>query len=161
VIGGHDMVLDGAGPADEGVFLVSELRRVWPELVVQNAEAEEAVSPDAPSIERMTEFFVYRSRGDFDSWTAHGATEANADTMIHVILGEVSTTLVTHRAGSASYGHAEKLGRAVIMHRIVSQLGAERGLLRSRPPEAPGHDLHLKDRLLAVGDRQAPFESAA
>jgi len=106
MIGGHDMVLDGAGPSDEGVVIVSELRRVWPELVVQDAEAGEAVAPAGPSIERMiermTEFFVYRSRADFESWMARGATEANADTMVHVILGEASTTLVTDRSPSES-----------------------------------------------------------
>ncbi|MBX3227096.1 MAG: hypothetical protein KF837_07280 [Labilithrix sp.] len=49
------------------------------------------VDPTAMPIE----LFVYRTRSDFESWIEKGATDENSDTMIHVILGEQSTTLVT------------------------------------------------------------------
>ena len=119
MISGFDTIVAGSGPGDEGDFIVSVLRRQWPDLVVQGAEANDAVLPEDPSITHMREFFVYRSCPDFDSWTADGATDANDDTMIHVILGRTSTTLVSGGPGSTTYRIATELRREINAHRLV------------------------------------------
>jgi hypothetical protein len=95
-IGGSDIVIEGAPAAGEGLFIVSQLKVAWPQLVVEGAESDEAVAGDDPSIANMHEFFVYRSRADFESWTRDGYTEDKGNTMIHVITGLTSTTLVAH-----------------------------------------------------------------
>src|SRR5277367_2518854 len=95
IIGGSDIVIEGAGSPDEAFFIVSQLINAWPALCVQDASADNCVLPGDATIVSMTEFFVYASRVDFESWTANGASDANADRMIHVILGPNSTTLVT------------------------------------------------------------------
>lgn len=123
MIGGSDKVFAGAGPADEGVFIVSVLRRDWPALVVQDASAAHVVAADDPAIAGMMEFFVYRSRADFEAWMAEGTSGMNADTMIHVILGPTSMTIVTEKAGSTTQRLGAKLSREVAIHRLVPERG--------------------------------------
>jgi hypothetical protein len=158
VIGGHDHVLIGAGPPDEPNVILTGLLRVWPDLVVQDADSDAAVAPKDAAIGRMTEFFIYRSRDDFHSWAAEGATDANQDTMIHVLLGLRSTTIVSDRKGSVTYDLAERLVTDLVKHRTLSELTMRRARARVKlPPSALG-DLGLQDRLVAKGDTRAPRE---
>lgn len=161
MIGGCDMVLAGSGPPDEGVFLVSVLHRIWPDLVVQDASADDVVTPEDPSIANITEFFAYRSLADFRSWAADGASDANGDTMIHAILGPKSTTFVTEAAGSETYRHALVLRRELTVHRVVTELDAMRAPIRARPPEHPPQRLDRVDRPVFRGERRLPTEHMA
>jgi hypothetical protein len=93
-IGGDDHVIDGPASRGEAEFVVSCLCAAWSDLVVQDADSDAAVGAHDPSVAAMREFFVYRSRADFESWNRDGASDDNLRTMIHVILGEDSTTVV-------------------------------------------------------------------
>ena len=93
-IGGDDHVIDGPASSGEAEFVVSRLGEAWSDLVVQDAESESAVGAQDPSIAAMREFFVYRSRAAFEAWNRDGASEGNRRTMIHLILGDDSTTVV-------------------------------------------------------------------
>ena len=137
MIGGWDTVLAGSGPDDEGVFIVSELRREWPHLRVQDVDADDTVVPDSPAITHMLEFFVFRSPSDFDSWMADGATEANDDTMIHIILGPASTTFVSAGRGSATHRLVTALCPEVDRHRLLAELAVRRAPMRAPPPGDP------------------------
>jgi hypothetical protein len=119
VIGGVDATLPGSGAPGEGEFVVLFLKQVWPDLVVQDASADEAVLPADPTIAGMAEFFVYRSRAAFESWAKEGASEENSDTMIHVILGPESTTFVADRVGAETHRHAMRLLTEVLDRRAV------------------------------------------
>jgi len=93
MIGGTDVVLEiGPGVAAADAILRA-VRRHWPHCVYQNADDETA--PFAPvadwpprSVER--EFFVYRDEDAARDWDAEGATEANHNTMLYVILPDES-----------------------------------------------------------------------
>jgi hypothetical protein len=118
-IGGSDIVIEGALAAGEGPFIVAQLRAAWPQLVVGGADSDEAVAGDDPSIAEMHEFFVYRSRADFESWTRDGYSEDKGNTMIHVITGLTSTTLVAHPHDELALGL-----RGAILSRARKKLSA-------------------------------------
>jgi len=99
-IGGSDTVIDGAPALGEGRFIVTWLKSKWPALLVEDVDADAPVAHDAPSVGQMAEFFVYESRKAFETWTASGRTDQNDDSMIHVLLGDTSTTLVHSRAST-------------------------------------------------------------
>src|SRR5580698_9896865 len=125
MIGGADIVVEGVGALGEGPFIISWLHETWGDLVVQDAAADDAVAPSDPSVATMREFFVYRSRPDFESWMREGAADDNADTMIHVILGDRSTTVVTARAGSQTYRLATALRDIVLLRRVMREIDTE------------------------------------
>jgi hypothetical protein len=97
-VGGVDVVIEGEGCPGEGLFIVGCLRAHWEHLVVQDAEADYTVGSHDPAIGAMREFFVYRNPDAFDSWEHDGATSDNRDAMIHVLIGDRSTTLVAEGA---------------------------------------------------------------
>jgi len=125
MIGGADILVEGVGALGEGPFIISWLHETWGDLVVQDAAADDAVGPSDPSVATMREFFVYRSRPDFESWMREGAADDNADTMIHVILGDRSTTVVTARAGSQTYRLATALRDIVLLRRVMREIDTE------------------------------------
>lgn len=109
-IGGEDTVIDGPLAEGEAMFIVASLSETWSDLVVQDAESDSAVSARDTSIAAMREFFVYRSRADFESWNRDGASEDNRCTMIHVVLGDDSTTVV---ADAGDGGLAARLAKDI------------------------------------------------
>jgi hypothetical protein len=154
MIGGADIVVAGVGATGEGPFIVSLLGESWRDLVVQDASADHAVAPSDASVAQMREFFVYRSRADFESWMQDGASDENGDTMIHVILGRQSTTMVTARAGSQTHGLAAGLRDTVLLHRILVEIDADHVPVRA--PEAGSAQRFrelLGDLLLSGGAR--------
>ena len=76
VPGGVDHVFDG-NVAD--VALVC-LRAAWPEAIVVGSPQE---------------MFVYRDEVAREAWRRLGATRENAHTMVHIVLGSKTTTIVT------------------------------------------------------------------
>ncbi len=131
MIGGLDIVLRGRGADGEGAFILSRLQGVWHGLVVQEASAEKAVRPLDDSVAAMREFFVYRSRADFESWMKEGATDDNADKMIHVLLGDTSTTMVTAGPPSETSKLGWALHDAIIARRVLAGLQVPRGTPQS------------------------------
>lgn len=112
-IGGNDTVIDGRSAAGEAEFVVARLSEAWADLVVEDGEGDSAVNAQEPSIAAMREFFVYRSRAAFESWSRDGASDENrsSHTMIHVILGEDSTTLVADPGDTLAVRLAEDIAR--------------------------------------------------
>jgi hypothetical protein len=102
-IGGCDTVLEGACRPDDTRIVVGTLKHAWPELVVQDAARNIAVAAEDPAVASMKQFFVYRSQLDFEAWNTKGATLETDDTMIHVLLGEESMTLVNAGPGTETY----------------------------------------------------------
>ncbi len=122
-----DTVIPGAGASDEGAFIVAHIYGHWPSMVVQEASSallhfahtlmELREATFLASVAKMREFFIYKTMADCESWSADGRSEKNADTMIHVLLGETSTTLVSAGANSETLGLVVKLRTHIIQHR--------------------------------------------
>lgn len=97
MIGGTDIVVTVPGGVDPewersmllGVFAL------WPESVLEDTETDGAVPLHqiVPG-ELPSEFFIYKSPQWLASWDADGATEENANTMIHFLLNGESVTWV-------------------------------------------------------------------
>jgi len=115
MIGGKDTIIEGKTAVGEGIAIVRMLRQRWgwADLVVQDAEAESSVGALDPAVASMREFFVYQSPAAFSSWNAEGCTDTNDAAMVHVILGDTSTTLV-----HAPSLNLEAIGRAVSTCRL-------------------------------------------
>ena len=118
MIGGSDIVVEGAGAPDEAMFIIAELKRSWPMLRVQDVAADTCTLSDDAAVATMTEFFIYKSQADFESWAGSGASNVNADRMIHVVFGSQSTTLVTDGPGSNTHNLASVIASAIRLHRI-------------------------------------------
>lgn len=94
-VGGRDTVLAGPSRGDEARFIVDGLHAFWPDIVVQRASSYELTEgPDDPSIEGMTEFFVYPSEAAFEAWR-YWRDGAEPAPMVHVIVGDKTVTYVT------------------------------------------------------------------
>jgi hypothetical protein len=93
MIGGRDFVLPGPAGQEEFSLLRDSLLAWWPDAFFEDANSE-FVASLAEARERLPEFFVYRNRDAYESWTAHGANAQNASDMIHVILRDQDITLV-------------------------------------------------------------------
>lgn len=95
-IGGVDTLIEGAPACGEGIFLVQQLSKMWPGLVAQDVDADHCFVPGRHNrtVGALREFFVYRSSADFALWKREGYTAENAPTMIHVIFGNASATVV-------------------------------------------------------------------
>jgi hypothetical protein len=115
-----DIVVEGAGAPGEGLFIVWRLCEDWKDLVVEDAGSDGAVGPTDPSILTMREFFVFRSRDDWQVWLdacgVPGTPEA-ADTMIHVLLDDLSTTMVTSPSGSRTHALGCMMKEAIVSRR--------------------------------------------
>lgn len=140
MIGGRDLVLTGAPADGEIAFVVERLRTVWPELVVQDANRVVAVPPDAPDVAAMREIFAYRSRTDFEAWRGAGATPENADSMIHVIIGQDSATFVTAEPPAETHVYGSALRDVVATHRVLIGLPDD---VRTYEPGAQARFLEL------------------
>jgi hypothetical protein len=92
-IGGIDVLL--RAPAGECLadMMLRACRQLWAdsEPCFQDGESAEVRSLNDPWVWRVgtasREFFVYRSRADAASWGAEGAVPANANTMLHFLIG--------------------------------------------------------------------------
>jgi hypothetical protein len=91
-IGGVDLIVQGARRGDADA-VVAALARHWPDAVAHDLDS----SPVPASAAKLhgAELFVYRDRESFDSWQREGATPANAASMVHIVIGPNSMTVVT------------------------------------------------------------------
>jgi hypothetical protein len=93
-IGGIDVLLHA--PAGECVadMMLRACRQLWAdsEPWFQDGESTDVHSFSDPWVWRVgtasREFFVYRSREDAASWETDGAVPANANTMLHFLIGD-------------------------------------------------------------------------
>lgn len=100
MIGGRDIVVDGRTTPNDGTVVIETFRRMWPALVVQDANQP---SPTETPAFDAREFFVYRDQEAFASWREHGATSENADRLIHVIIENDRVTFVVASDDSETY----------------------------------------------------------
>ncbi len=117
MIGGRDIVLEWSSDSATRRVLVQMLRSAWPEAYVEDARSSGAAVPIA-GLDPETlpaEMFVYKNAVSRDTWDADGATDANADTMIHALVAMNTMTLVVDRAaGAESASIAESIRVALL-----------------------------------------------
>jgi len=105
MIGGNDTYLAGAPAAGEGELIERLLRYWWPHLVVERDDPHG--------------FFVYRSADAKAAWERDGASTETSGTMIHVVVGSESMTIVSDVGGSKTYAIAQAVRRAVLAMRVI------------------------------------------
>jgi hypothetical protein len=110
-----DVVVPGAvGPGDVDA-IVAVLACHWPAAVVHDLDMSEpilasaakgklsnltshdvvaGIIQDGAGVPLPHEAFVYRDRASFDAWEREGATPENAGSMVHILVGLNSMTLV-------------------------------------------------------------------
>ena len=108
MIGGTDPVINGTMPQDADLILWT-MRNEWPDGLVQAGDSPEALpfrSIRFP-IKGPVEFIIYRDAAAFDSWRVGGAKRENQETMMHLLVGPDSITMVVDRENSplASLAH--------------------------------------------------------
>jgi len=110
MIGGTDQVIARRPEEAARRALVFALLAKWPEAVIEDARSEASATKleHADPALLPDEMLVYESEAWRETWTREGATERNADRMIHILLGENEITLVVdERAGCETAGIAE------------------------------------------------------
>lgn len=94
MIGGDDVIFQT--PLGR-VALSIALRVVhlhWPAAVVQDAEAEEAVSPSRFALAAAREVFVYENAAVAARWIADGYADELANRMVHLLRDDETLTVV-------------------------------------------------------------------
>jgi hypothetical protein len=89
MIGGVDIALPGPVLAGDMDVLLRAARAEWPRAVVEDGDGTIVVQIgdalrrpwDVPC-----EVFIYEDREAYESWTAHGLTEQNANTIVSVMV---------------------------------------------------------------------------
>lgn len=95
MIGGHDEIFKCDRPPIVMEFIVRMIRHLW-----KNAPVEDPDTDKEPcGLER--ELFIYKDLAAADSWKNNGAIPENADTMIHILRGSGTVTMVVDNPGSA------------------------------------------------------------
>jgi hypothetical protein len=90
MIGGTDVILDVKPGVSAADVILRCVRRHWPACVYQDADDEsqpfEPLGGIWPPTLKGSEFFIYRDEQAARSWDEFGATEENANLMLHVLL---------------------------------------------------------------------------
>lgn len=97
MIGGHDIVVEvpgGVGPAVLDFVVRCVLRR-WPHGIVQDATTGTRYpSYRAIPFGHLSDVFVYRDEGSYETWRKVGADPGNVNGMVHLIARAGRLTLV-------------------------------------------------------------------
>lgn len=94
MIGGHDISFPTQAPA---AFVDGAIRHaliVWKEALLEDADTGELLDGDFVGVPVPREIFIYKNSAARDSWAKNGAVSENANSMIHMIRGAQSVTLV-------------------------------------------------------------------
>jgi hypothetical protein len=90
MIGGTDVILDVKPGVSAADVILRRVRRHWPACVYQDADDEsepfEPLGEIWPPTLKGNEFFLYRDEEAARSWDEFGATEENANLILHVLL---------------------------------------------------------------------------
>lgn len=102
MIGGADITLEGPTTNTDADFLVRGLQNHWPNALIQDANQLEAVSIHSFVVPAFThsELLIYKDAESYASWQADGATDANQNAMVHVIISGSCVTAVVDRTDS-------------------------------------------------------------
>lgn len=105
MIGGADIVVAEVTRREDARFVFAILRQRWPEAVYHDGESTTArpiadLPPPVP-VEGHLELFVYDRLLTFESWMNDGATDENADAMVHIIFEPGQLTFVVGASPSA------------------------------------------------------------
>lgn len=122
MIGGTDIVrqLPGIAPGDALELLARVVCDRWENAVLQDANAPARFrSFQEASFGKLRELFVFRDSDAYESWRLHGATEGNANTLVHLLANDREVTIVVDDPEAAS------------MHSIIEEASA---LLRAGGP---------------------------
>jgi hypothetical protein len=97
MIGGEDIVIE-RGNADRSLLfeaIAQATSESWPALIVQDAATGDTYASirDVP-FGALSEMILYRDASSEEAWRTDGATEENYETMIHVLVGDNSVTVV-------------------------------------------------------------------
>lgn len=120
MIGGADMILQGATKSQDADLLVRGIRSEWPHAMIQGVDEDEAlpIRTFPLPVVGPTELIVYRDGASYQSWKLDGATADNQDAMIHLIVATDSVTLVVDAHDSALAVLARELLESVQRNRI-------------------------------------------
>jgi hypothetical protein len=99
MIGGTDIVLPARGGLAAMGASLREIQRMWPEAVVEDALSGRRVRsyeplPGVPP----QEAFVYQTEAIAQAWDEQGAAPSLENTMIHLLRGKDTLTIVVDRA---------------------------------------------------------------
>lgn len=101
MIGGIDIIIKTRSGADAMDVALRLARRIWPQMVVEDAATgERASNVAALALDQAMEILVYRDALAAEQWDAHGAIPVLDGTMIHLIrAAEALTITVDARPG--------------------------------------------------------------
>lgn len=95
MIGGHDISFPTHAAAQVAEGVLRTVCAVWRQGVVENAETSEIVSLTSIATQTLPcELLIYKNIAAKQAWAANGATSENTNSMVHLIRGQDSITVV-------------------------------------------------------------------
>src|SRR4051794_17965669 len=116
MIGGFDRTLVGRSSRDDIGLMFRLISERWPDFVVELADGSAVLDGRDDALRTLSvpsEFFVYESKGSYDSWTARGLTQENAERMISVTVERDAISFVVNAADSETARQVSVLIRAI------------------------------------------------
>lgn len=102
MIGGHDILFPTETSAETTEGVIRLALAFWQEAVVEDAETGEILGRAVVGVTELPqEVLIYRDACARDSWAKSGAVPENANSMIHVIRGTDSVTIVVDEPATA------------------------------------------------------------
>ena len=107
MIGGADQIIARRPDAAARRALVFALLARWPDAVVEDARSEARATrlDRADPVALPDEMLIYETGAWRDAWEREGATEEDADRMLHILLGPSEITLVVDERAGSETGH--------------------------------------------------------
>lgn len=91
IVGGNDISFEVTPGTPIAALVLESARRYWPESQFQDAEKDDVHPIQDDWVlnhgSRSQEFFIYRDLAAVESWKRWGATPANLNKMLYVIIG--------------------------------------------------------------------------
>lgn len=76
-------------------IIINKIKEIWPDFILQNSEFEDSNTEEEILFQKPSEFFVYKNKYYFHEWDKYGCIEENYNTMIHILINENHTKLIS------------------------------------------------------------------
>ena len=116
MIGGTDTIVARAADEAGRRRILEVVSEFWPAAIIDDARSQQVPVPvcDASASALPVEILVYETEDWRRSWESLGATDDNADRLLHIVLGATSVTcVVDERSGSQTAAIAERIRLAL------------------------------------------------
>lgn len=125
MIGGQDIVIPCSEPHVALDLATRTVMRFWPECVLEDGQSGEVLPPyDCLDFDRLSEILISKTAAASKLWDERGACEATNGTLVHLLAGRTTLTVVVDDEPTQEMNRiVREIRRALIQDLFVSRAG--------------------------------------